>query len=109
MPSYSGITMCCFELGASAQTIVCSISGAELARRRGMPRAQRRVATRWPNITAALEWASGFSSTQHVLRQLDPASRQRVIERLCDVFRAHDRGRGVWFDARAWLVIARVR
>lgn len=40
---------------------------------------------------------------------LDPASAKRALNRLRATLDAHDTGNGVWFDSRAWLVIARRR
>ncbi|MET7733396.1 class I SAM-dependent methyltransferase [Streptomyces sp. NPDC005402] len=38
---------------------------------------------------------------------LDAASAERALERLRVTLDAHDTGDGVWFDSRAWLVVAR--
>ncbi|MER5224816.1 class I SAM-dependent methyltransferase [Streptomyces flaveus] len=38
---------------------------------------------------------------------LDAASAERALDRLGATLDAHDTGDGVWFDSRAWLVIAR--
>ncbi|MFF1451989.1 hypothetical protein ACFVYF_28180 [Streptomyces sp. NPDC058274] len=44
----------------------------------------------------AKEWVTG----------LDAASAERALDRLRATLDAHDTGDGVWFDSRAWLVIA---
>ncbi|MDX6361431.1 MAG: hypothetical protein QOC85_434 [Streptomyces sp.] len=44
----------------------------------------------------AKEWVTG----------LDAASAERALDRLRATLDAHDTGEGVWFDSRAWLVIA---
>ncbi|MFI9587763.1 class I SAM-dependent methyltransferase [Streptomyces sp. NPDC052236] len=44
-----------------------------------------------------------------LVTDLDPASAKRALDRLCATLDAHDTGNGVWFDSRAWLVIARRR
>jgi SAM-dependent methyltransferase len=62
-----------------------------------------------PDVTAALEWLGGFSCVADMLRRLDAASTERALERLSETVAAHARGDGVWFDSRAWLVIARRR
>jgi len=41
------------------------------------------------------------------LADLDAASGERALDRLCATLDAHDTGDGVWFDSRAWLVGAR--
>ena len=62
-----------------------------------------------PDVTAALEWLGRFSCVADVLRRLDPASAERALERLSETVAAHASDDGVWFDSRAWLVIARRR
>lgn len=59
-----------------------------------------------PDLTAALEWLGGFRCITDVLRRLDCASNARALERLRETVAAHASGDGVWFDSRAWLVIA---
>ncbi len=44
-----------------------------------------------------------------LVADLDPASAERARDRLYATLDAHDTGNGVWFDSRAWLVIARRR
>jgi ubiquinone/menaquinone biosynthesis C-methylase UbiE len=58
-------------------------------------------------VAAALDWACGFSSTKEALRQMAPADRERALAALRETLKAHDTGRGVWFDSRAWIVAAR--
>jgi SAM-dependent methyltransferase len=62
-----------------------------------------------PDVAAALEWVSGFSCVDLMMRNLDAISAAQVRERLREAFAAHARGDGVWFDSRAWLVSARRR
>jgi SAM-dependent methyltransferase len=62
-----------------------------------------------PDVTAALGWLGGFSCVADVLRRLDAASTERAHERLSETVAAHASGDGIWFDSRAWLVIARRR
>ena len=59
-----------------------------------------------PDVTAALEWLGGFRCVTDVLSRLDSASTARALERLRETVAAHASGYGVWFDSRAWLVIA---
>jgi SAM-dependent methyltransferase len=44
-----------------------------------------------------------------LVTDLDAASAECALDRLCATLDAHDTGDGVWFDSRAWLVIARWR
>ena len=46
---------------------------------------------------------------KELVTDLDAASAERALDRLCATLDAHDTGDGVWFDSRAWLVIARRR
>jgi predicted TPR repeat methyltransferase len=56
-----------------------------------------------------LDIGCGAGETTHVLRRPDDASAERALERLSETVAAHASGDGVWFDSRAWLVIARRR
>jgi ubiquinone/menaquinone biosynthesis C-methylase UbiE len=60
-----------------------------------------------PNITAALDWVRGFTCTDEVLKQLDPAAAERALSRLRDAVAAHLSDDGVWFNSSAWIVTAR--
>jgi SAM-dependent methyltransferase len=62
-----------------------------------------------PDVAAALEWVGGFSSTREVLSRLDAVAAAHSLERLHAALAAHVSDRGVWFDARAWIVEARRR
>ncbi|MGP4049430.1 class I SAM-dependent methyltransferase [Streptomyces sp. 2A115] len=44
---------------------------------------------------------------KELVTDLDAASAGRALDRLGATLDAHDTGDGVWFDSRAWLVIAR--
>lgn len=48
-------------------------------------------------LRMAKEWVAG----------LDAVSAERALDRLRGTLEAHDTGDGVWFDSRAWLVVAR--
>jgi ubiquinone/menaquinone biosynthesis C-methylase UbiE len=61
------------------------------------------------DVAAALDWVRGFSYTQDMLGRLDAPSAERALDRLRETLAAHDRGSGVWFDSRAWIVTARRR
>ena len=62
-----------------------------------------------PDVAAALDWVSGFTSTSNVLSQLDPDAAARATGRLRGALAAHLRDDGVWFSSRAWIVAARRR
>lgn len=61
------------------------------------------------DVTAALDWVRGFSFTREMLHRLDTASAERALDRLREVLAAHDTGRGIWFDSRAWIIAASCR
>jgi hypothetical protein len=58
------------------------------------------------DVTAALEWVSGFLCTKNCLQQLQPDSAQRALKRLRETLAAHAAEGGVWFNSRAWIVTA---
>jgi SAM-dependent methyltransferase len=60
-----------------------------------------------PDVTSALEWVRGFSSTTEALRRLDPAGAANAVGRLHDALAAHLRDNGIWFNSQAWIVTAR--
>jgi SAM-dependent methyltransferase len=60
-----------------------------------------------PDVAAALDWVSGFSTTAEVLKGPDPAAATRAVDRLREVLAAHASDGGVWFNSRAWIVTAR--
>jgi ubiquinone/menaquinone biosynthesis C-methylase UbiE len=63
-----------------------------------------------PDLDAALAWVRGFQDVSEFLSTLDPAARDRAVERLRDALADHRGGDGgVTFDSRAWLVSARAR
>jgi hypothetical protein len=59
------------------------------------------------DVPAALDWVRGFACTREALDRLDPAAEARADGRLREMLAAHLTGDGVWFDSRAWIVIAR--
>jgi SAM-dependent methyltransferase len=60
-----------------------------------------------PDVTAALDWVRGFTSTSDALQRLAPAAAADATERLRAALAAHRRDDGVWFGSRAWIVTAR--
>ena len=59
-----------------------------------------------PNVAAALNWVRGFTHTDEVLRQLDPAAAAHSLARLRETLAAHLSDDGVWFKSRAWSITA---
>jgi SAM-dependent methyltransferase len=60
-----------------------------------------------PDVATALGWVRGFACTRAALSRLDPAAAARALERLREMLAARVSGNGIWFDSRAWLVVAR--
>jgi ubiquinone/menaquinone biosynthesis C-methylase UbiE len=60
-----------------------------------------------PDIAAALDWISGFSTTKTALQGITPENQERTLSAFREMLEAHRSERGVWFDSRAWLVLAR--
>jgi SAM-dependent methyltransferase len=60
-----------------------------------------------PDAARACDAVLGLRMTQDLLAGLDAASTERALDRLRATFDAHHTGDGVWFDSRAWLVVAR--
>jgi SAM-dependent methyltransferase len=59
-----------------------------------------------PNVAAALDWVRSFTSTNEILKRLDPAAEAHALGRLREALTAHLSDDGVWFDSRAWIVTA---
>ena len=57
-------------------------------------------------MASALDWVRGFTSTSNALKRLDPAAADRALVRLREALAAHNSDDGVWFNSRAWIVIA---
>ncbi len=62
-----------------------------------------------PNVASALDWVRGFASTNNALKRLDPAAADHALGRLREALAAHLSEDGVWFNSRAWIVIAHRR
>ena len=62
-----------------------------------------------PDVDAALEWVSGFSTVSAALRRSDRDTSARAREALRATFAAHVGENGVWLDSRAWIIEARRR
>ena len=59
-----------------------------------------------PNVSSALDWVRGFTSTGNALQRLDPAAADRALGRLRETLAAHTSDDGVWLNSRAWIVTA---
>jgi len=59
-----------------------------------------------PDVDAAYDWVSGFTTIASMLDRLEPAAATSAVERLREVLAAHSSDAGVWFDSRAWIVTA---
>jgi SAM-dependent methyltransferase/predicted alpha/beta hydrolase family esterase len=60
-----------------------------------------------PDAAAAFDLVRDMKQPRDLLARLDAAAAQRALVRLRETLVAHDTGRGVLFDSRAWLVTAR--
>jgi SAM-dependent methyltransferase len=60
-----------------------------------------------PDPEGALAAVLELRMAKEWLGDLDAASAERALDRLRVTLDAHDTGDGVWFDSRAWLVVAR--
>jgi SAM-dependent methyltransferase/pimeloyl-ACP methyl ester carboxylesterase len=61
-----------------------------------------------PDVRAALDLVLDMRRHRDVIARLPAAAAQRALARLREMLAAHETGKGVLFDARAWLVTARV-
>ncbi|MEU0029157.1 class I SAM-dependent methyltransferase [Streptomyces sp. NPDC006335] len=59
-----------------------------------------------PDTEGALAAVLELRMAKEWLSELDAASAERALDRLRVALDAHDSGDGVWFDSRAWLVVA---
>jgi hypothetical protein len=62
-----------------------------------------------PDVATALAWTLGFTTTQEILKGLDPDAETLAVQRLHDELSAHMGDDGIWLNSRAWLVDARRR
>jgi SAM-dependent methyltransferase len=58
------------------------------------------------SVDAAIEWISGFRFVRNVLQRLDAAAAERLLASLRDSLAKKSSDKGVWFDAREWIVTA---
>lgn len=59
------------------------------------------------SIDEATEWVCGFRFVRNVLQRLDDAAATRLLASLRDSMAKNSSEKGVWFDAREWIVTAR--
>lgn len=60
-----------------------------------------------PDSATAYDFTLGLHNPRDLLARLDAAAAEAARERLRVMLAAHDTGRGVFFDARAWIITAR--
>jgi SAM-dependent methyltransferase len=61
------------------------------------------------SIDAAMEWVRGFRFVQNVLQRLDAAAAAQLLASLRDALAKKSGEKGVWFDAREWIVTGHLR
>ncbi|MGK3942638.1 methyltransferase domain-containing protein [Streptomyces caeruleatus] len=59
-----------------------------------------------PDAERALAAVLQLRMAKELVTGLDAVSAERALERLRKTLEAHDTGNGVWFDSRAWLIVA---
>ncbi|HET9445279.1 MAG TPA: methyltransferase domain-containing protein [Steroidobacteraceae bacterium] len=61
------------------------------------------------SVDAAIEWVRGFRFVRDVLQALDAVAATRLLASLRDLMTKNAGEKGVWFDAREWIVTAQRR
>jgi SAM-dependent methyltransferase len=61
------------------------------------------------NVDAAIEWVRGFRFVVDILQRLDAAAAARVLDGLRATLAKNASEKGVWLDAREWIVTAERR
>jgi hypothetical protein len=61
------------------------------------------------SVDAAIEWVRGFQFVRNTLQGLGAAADTCLLERLRERLAKNSDQRGVWFDAREWIVTAERR
>ena len=59
-----------------------------------------------PDVNAALDWVTGFTSVSEALSSLDSEASADALRRLSEMLTTHLGENGVWFNSRAWIVTA---
>ena len=59
-----------------------------------------------PDVAAALDWVTGFTSVSEALTRFDSAASEDARGRLREMLASHLSENGVWFNSRAWIVTA---
>ncbi|MEV4573738.1 class I SAM-dependent methyltransferase [Nonomuraea jabiensis] len=62
-----------------------------------------------PDAAGARDALVNLRMVKDLVADLDAAATARALDRLLALLDDHDIGEGVWFDSRAWLVVARRR
>ena len=60
-----------------------------------------------PDSATAYDFTLGLRNPRNLLARLDAATAEAARQRLRATLAAHDTGRGVFFEARAWIITAR--
>ena len=58
------------------------------------------------SIDAAIEWIRRFRFVRNIVQRLDDDATTRLLGRLRDALAKNSSEKGVWFDAREWIVTA---
>ena len=59
------------------------------------------------SVDDAIQWVGGFRFVRNVLQRLDADAATRLLASLRDAMAKKSSEKGVWFDAREWIVTAR--
>jgi SAM-dependent methyltransferase len=59
-----------------------------------------------PDVAAALDWVTGFTSVSEALTRFDSAASADARVRLREMLASHLSETGVWFNSSAWIVTA---
>jgi SAM-dependent methyltransferase len=61
------------------------------------------------SVDAAIEWIRRFRFVRNVFQRLDADATTRLLASLRDILARNSSDKGVWFDAREWIVTAERR
>ena len=60
------------------------------------------------DVGAALDWVSGFANVAEALARVSSFEAEQLTGRVRAMLTSRHRADGIWFDARAWLITARM-